>query len=243
MEKNIKFENLIAGALVIFGKVDRLSMSILLDYINDYYNINMNEEPISSKYIVSNYGEYKIAGNSEEEIVEARVNLSRLQGQEVIDFFAELSCQDLILSKVNALKGLHIEDTKLFFSNVEQIILEELKKEKLVTIAWNKNFSQTKYQEYVLTNAGKARIFHIEYREEINEFIQTLNSMGMNSSLIDEFLSCQDYDKGLYEILDIDNFRIFCLAKGKELYKPVQYEAQGVTLKLKFPTSEKIDET
>lgn len=241
MNIKITFENLIAGALVIFGKVDRLSLGILLDQINQFYNSNIEEKIIRNENIVTFCGEYKIADSTPEEIEERREELFNIQGQAVITFFEQLDCHDLILKKVSELKCIHIEDIPSFFSNVEQILLQDLRKNGDVTNIWNFKFAPDKFQELTLTNRGKARLFKFENKKKIEEFISRLESEGLNTAVLSDFLEAQDYDSNpdVYEILNLENFRIFCMVRGYNLFSelPEQPESPRSLVKKKFTNS------
>ena len=66
------------------------------------------------------------------------------------------------------------------------------------------------YRGIQLTNYGRATLFELEYREQVDEFRELLKSEGYDVNLIPEFLSVQDFNRDVYDILNIDNFLLYC---------------------------------
>ena len=66
------------------------------------------------------------------------------------------------------------------------------------------------YRGIQLTNYGRATLFELEYREQVDEFRELLKSEGYDVNLIPEFLSVQDFNRDVCDILNIDNFLLYC---------------------------------
>lgn len=211
MEKveNISYESLLAGALIRFDKVDENDMAVLMDEFYAMYGIEIKKEHVFNQFIDYNKGVYAVVGNSELEMFDNKVKLGDVQGDKVKAFIGGVNAEVLALRKTELLGAIPKEDIKSV--NFEELVsFSKVLNEGYLTIRWNDDVPHDDYEEIVMTQKGRLRLFMLDNCSEIEEFTKLLDESGYDSSLIYDFLMTQDLTNGVYEILNLDNFFRFC---------------------------------
>lgn len=219
--KIIYLEQLLAGLLLKFKTIDHLALKFIGEDISkiNFVHFGFQSSEIESYVEETPYG-YKLKDECFDEkgeiLLEVKQALNNYNNSIVIDYLNELSIEDLVIRKVVDMEIATPADINLRFSEEEKIVLKRLVNERYLENIWNGNDKvHEDYMEVVLDRLGKKRAFELEFPECVIEFKKLVASSGYDVTLVDGFLEVQDYDKGIYEILNIDNFLSYCETYGK----------------------------
>ena len=210
MKKNkITFENMLAGLLVRFGKVNMIDLRVVQNDLFNRYGILMSLFAIDYRGITNhmkklgdNY--YPIDSEDSRQVLEEK------QGQAMKDYLTILNVEDLVLLKINDVGTIPEHLISTMFSDEQLQVLTKLEEELKIVYVLKDDVPYDNYREIQLTNYGRATSFELEYREQVDEFRELLKSEGYDVNLIPEFLSVQDFNRDVYDILNIDNFLLYC---------------------------------
>jgi hypothetical protein len=208
MEKvKVTFENLLAGLLVRFGKANVTDIKVLQDDLFDRYGVLMSPFALDyrgiSNYIMKmgdNY--YPLEGSDE--------ILKDKQGEFMSAYLSNINLEDLVLLKINELGTVPEYQISNIFCDEQEMVMSKLVDDLKVVYVWNSDVPYDDYQEVQLTFLGNARVFELQNAKEVEEFRKLLSSEGYDIRLMSDFLRTQDFSKGVYEILNIDNFLLYC---------------------------------
>lgn len=216
-KENISYESLLAGALIRFGKVDENDMTILIDEFYAMYGIDISKGYVFSQYFNCDKGVYSVTGDTELERLDSKVKLGEVQGNKVKSFIGCINPEVLALRKVELLCGVK-KDSVQGFNFEEFVAISKAMNENYLTIIWNDDVPHNDYEEIVITQRGRVRLFMLDYCSEIEEFRKLLDESGYDSNLIYDFLMSQDLSLGVYEILNLDSFIDYCNVYDRNRY-------------------------
>lgn len=205
---NVSFENLLAGLILRFGKASSIDLKVVQDDLFNKFGLAMS--PFAIDYHgISNYI-MKVGDNYYPISDEAKVVLDEKQGEFMKSYLEALNVEDFVLLKLAEYGNIpeYMFGT-LLVEEQEKVVSKLVEKFKVVYV-WNDDVPHEDYQELQLTSLGEARVFELQYSEQVQEFKELLISSGYDASLIPDFLRTQDFNKGVYEVLNIDNFLLYC---------------------------------
>lgn len=214
---DVGYENLLAGALIRFGKVDENDMTVLIDEFYNMYGVDVTKTHVFNPNIVNVKETYELSGETEKEKFDSRVALDKVQGSKVKAFIGGVSPEMLALRKIELQEGIMKDSVHKY--NVDEIVaISKLLNEGSLTLSWNDDCIPNDYEEIVVTQLGRVRLFSMDCTVEIEEFKKLLDENGYDSALIPDFLMAQNFRRGVYEILNLDNFFDFCNTYDRNRY-------------------------
>lgn len=208
MEKvKVSFENILAGLLLRFGKANVTDIKVIQDDLFNRFGVLMS--PFALDYHGISNSIMKMGDNyypleNSKEVLEGK------QGDFMRDYLANINVEDLVLLKINELGTVSEYQTSTVFCDEQERVIDKLVDDLKVVYVWNNDVPHDDYQEVQLTFLGNSRVFELQNGSELEEFRQLLTSEGYDASLIPDFLRVQDFSKGVYEILNLDNFLLYC---------------------------------
>lgn len=215
MEKaKVTFNQLIAGALLKFGKIDSADMTLLMYGINDSLELVDNEFECLDEYFVMADGSIML-NNSYVEKINKNINnnlLERMQGNAVKEYLDNLDMNVFVLRKIKLLGlGCVPKDDIIHCFSVKQIhVIAELYNKGYIIDYWHEECIYDDYQAIKLTKRGELEIFLVDNQKEITKFSRLLKKHGYDILLIQSFLITQDLEKSPLDILTIQKFMAFC---------------------------------
>ena len=208
MEKvKVSFENILAGLIVRFGKANVTDIKVIQDDLFSRYGVLMSPFALDYKGISAHITKI---GDNYYALDDAKKVLEEKQGDFMKQYLTNINVEDLVLLKINELGTVPEYQEGMVFSEEQEQLLPKLADELKIVYVWNNDVPYDDYQEVQLTFLGRARVFELQYSEELEEFKTLLASEGYDVSLIPDFLRVQDFTKGVYEILNLDNFLLYC---------------------------------
>ena len=208
MEKvKVSFENILAGLMLRFGKANVTDIKVIQDYLFSKYGILMS--PFALDYRGISNCVMKI-GNNYYPLDGSGKILEDKQGDFMKNYLANINLEDFVLLKISELGSIPDYQIAAAFCEEQELVIPRLVDDLKVVYVWNNDVPYDDYQEIQLTFLGKSRVFELQFNEELEEFKKLLSSEGYDVSLIPDFLRVQDFNKGVYEILNIDNFLLYC---------------------------------
>ena len=223
MEKvKVSFENILASLIVRFGKANVTDIKVIQDDLFNRYGVVMSPFALDyrgiSNYIMKVGENYHSLGTEESKAV-----LEQKQGEFMKAYLENINVEDLVLLKINELGTVPDYLIPTVFCDEQDRVISNLVDDLKVVYVWNNDVPYDDYQEVQLTFLGKARVFELQYKEQVDEFRELLSSSDYDVSLIPEFLRTQDFDRDVYDILNLDNFLYFCSKydRAAKVDKPV----------------------
>lgn len=214
----ISLEQLVAGALFLWGKIDCLDLSLLINYVKSISKCEFKMSKIEyiSSYIEFDY-EYILI---KEALIKERLSLNmifsdgeslkdkleKMAGPRVIDFLNKLDLREFVLRKI---AFCFKQKKKLELTDWEEKISEKL---------YNQGLIASMDTEVELTPKGLVYLFMMGHAEEINILRAKINSLGICADgLWDYFLTIDDIIN--YELADgdVSNYIRFMFKKEKEM--------------------------
>ncbi len=207
-KEKVSFENMLAGLLVRFGKASITDLKVVQDDLANKYGIFMS--PFALDYHgISNY--IMKVGDSYYPISdEAKKKLEAKQGKVMEEYLANLNVEEFVLLKIKELGAVSEYMMGTVFNDEQEKVVNKLVDDLDVIYVWNSDVPHDDYQEIQLTSMGEARVFELQYKEQVEEFRTLLVSSWYDVNLIPDFLRVQDFSKNVYDILNLDNFLYFC---------------------------------
>ena len=224
----IYFEQLIAGLLLKFKRVDNLTLKIIGEEISKikFVTLSYGNDDIKAYIEETSFG-HKIKDEYIDKdgniLPNVRTILEEYSDSVVTEYLNNLNVEDLVIKKVLDMEILTPADISQKCSEEEQSSIRELVNTGYLLNIWDDEVTNREYMQIVLSPTGKVRAFELTFPDYVKEFRNVVASSGYDVTLVDEFLVVQDYSKGVYEILNLDNFLSYCEMNGKS---PV---AEGVS--------------
>lgn len=208
MEKvKVSFENILAGLILRFGKANVTDIKVIQDDLFNRYGVLMSPFALDYHGISNSIMKF---GDNYYALEGAKALLEEKQGEFMKSYLESINVEDLVLLKINELGAVSEHVVSNVFSEEQEKTISKLVDDLKVVYVWNNDIPYDDYQEVQLTFLGRARVFELQYKEQVDEFRQLLLSEGYDVGLIPDFLRTQDFDKDVYDILNLDNFLYFC---------------------------------
>ena len=208
MEKvKVSFENILASLLVRFGKANVTDIKVIQDDLFNRFGVLISPFALDYKGIsnhIMKMGDNYYPLEGSKEVLEEK------QGDFMSTYLANINVEDLVLLKINEMGNVPEYYIATAFSDEQEQVISKLVDDLKIVYVWNSDVPHDDYQELQLTFLGNARVFELQNKDEVEEFKQLLASEGYDINLIPDFLRTQDFTKGVYEILNIDNFLLYC---------------------------------
>ena len=204
----VSFENILASLILRFGKANVTDIKIIQDDLYNRYGVLMS--PFALDYRGISNSIMKVGDNYYPLNEESKNTLEEKQGEFMKTYLESLSVEDFVLLKINELGTVSEYAMSSVFCDEQEKYISKLVEDLKVVYVWNDDVPHDDYQEVQLTFLGKARVFELQYKEQIDEFRELLISSGYDESLIPDFLRAQDFDRDVYDILNLDNFLYYC---------------------------------
>lgn len=218
MKKKVTLEQLMAGALLKFGKIDSVDMVLLMggifntcELVDDKSNyftlvngtVVLNEDYVNKFYQVDN-----------------DILLEKLQGSIIKEYMDSLDVLEFVLRKIKLYGngGINLDNIKNIFSEKQLDIIDELYEKGYII---NYFYEESIYDDYMsvkFTKKAEVYLFMKDNNNIINEFINYLKKSGYNYLLLEDFLISQDLDINIKNILTVENFLLFCSTYDRDGY-------------------------
>lgn len=214
-KSEVTLNELIAGALLKFGRVDSIDMILLMYLIKDSVDIVNNS--YNHNYFFMSDGIIKLNEEYTKRLFIAVDNdmfLDRLQGNVVRNYLNDLDVSEFLLRKIKLLGSINVENYRHFFSSSQISLIDMLRDKGYVC---DKIIDGSRIIK--ITKKGELSLFLVDNHNEIDKFRKELQSNGYDDILLEAFLITQDLDKWLKDILTIENFLVFCDNYDKCPYK------------------------
>lgn len=210
MEKvKVSFENILAALILRFGKANVTDIKVVQDDLLNRYGVAMS--PFALDYHGISNSIMKVGDNYYPLATEeAKAVLEEKQGEFMKSYLKNINVDDLVLLKISELGAVPDYNICSIFSDEQDRAISNLVDDLKVVYVWNNDVPYDDYQEVQLTSLGQARVFELQYKEQLDEFRELLISSGYDVNLIPDFLRVQDFDRDVYDILNLDNFLYFC---------------------------------
>lgn len=222
----VTYNQLAAGALLKFGKLDSVDMSVLIEQIskdvefvnndsNNYFVIRNNNVELDSKYFEG----------VPQEIIGGF--LMRIQGDLVKQYFNNFEVMELVLRKIKLL-------------NNKRCIVDNFGASQLRALYWlyhercicGKGIEKDFTME--LTKRGELYLFLIDNRKYVEQFLELLKANELSDLLFDAYLMSCDLNSNVEDIFRLDRYMEFCLTPYEQ---PLDLtEREYSYKKVKIPT-------
>lgn len=212
-KRKVSFEQIAAGALLKFGKLESADISLICKELSRYAEIDLNDEN-TDKYFIMSDGSillnlkyvYKFYGKMYDSLVEL------VEGSIVEKYFANLSMSEFVLKKIKMLGlGLVLPDSlKDIFSKRQIGVIDELYNRGFIENYMHEDLTYGDYEAIRVTKRGEVALFYAKNRKNINAFLKVLREVGYDDKFINRYLLSQDLSLSCDEILSIDNFTLYC---------------------------------
>jgi hypothetical protein len=214
----IYFEQLISGLLLRFKSVDHLVLKTVSEEISKikFVSFTYNDSGVKLLIDETSFGHSLKDEYIDENgniLTDIKVLLYSFTDSIVIDYLNKLNIEDLVIKKVADMEILTPADIKYRFNEEEQMCIKKLLDKGYLVNLLN-DINNNEYMEIILSNLGKKKVFELEFPECIEEFKKLVFDYGYDEIIVDNFLCVQDYSKGIYEILNMDNFMYYCDSIG-----------------------------
>ena len=226
--EKVTINQIFAGALLKFGSLDSVDMTLLMGDIQNICDVSDDEYYIDNYFVLCN-GDIllnedwflKHWGTFDNKILE------RLQGSIVKEYMDNLDMLMFTLRKIRLFGlGCVVKET-LFesFSSKQLKCIDELYQKSLIEDYVQEDSRYGNYVAVRLTQEGKLQLFKIDNKNAIENFLKIVRYNGYSDMLVDQFLLEQDLDGNCYEILNLINYNDFCLnrCENPKSYRHVRY--------------------
>ena len=213
--KDVRFEQLVAGAILKFGKIDSVGITLLSGGLL-LNGVTLEDGPLVD---LTNYIETKNGIISLKEGLDLdktmcggitlRKKLENYAGSKIINYMTFLNIENFLMRKIKQYYCVPVTKKAEYFSPTELSVLENLIAKGYVTKRWNDESIPDDFEEYVITKKGEVTLFKEDNANLLIEFIINLESECYDPSLIDEFLQAQNLSNKPQELLTLYNYEIF----------------------------------
>lgn len=211
----ITFDQLTAGALLKFGRLDSVDMTLLIGDLGSKYEIIHDKCDIGYSYFLLCNGNILLNeeclmrywGSVDNKILE------KIQGNVVKEYMDNLDVFMFTLRKIR-LFGLGVVVKEAFFDSFceEQLkCIEGLHEKDFIEDYIQEDARYGDYEAVRITQEGKIKLFSIDNKRVIEHFLDVVRYNGYDGRLFNEFLLNQDLDRNCYEILTLNNYKEFSL--------------------------------
>lgn len=213
--EKVTINQIFAGALLKFGCLDSVDMTLLIGDLGSKYEIIHDKCDIGDSYFLLCNGNILL---NEECLmrywgsVDSKI-LEKIQGNIVKEYMDNLDVFMFTLRKIRLFGlGCVVKET-LFesFSSKELKCIDELYQKSLIEDYVQEDSRYGNYVAVRLTQEGKLQLFKIDNKNVIENFLKIVRYNGYSDMLVDQFLLEQDLDGNCYEILNLINYNDFCL--------------------------------
>jgi hypothetical protein len=211
----VTFDQLTAGALLKFRRLDGVDMTLLMGELNDKYELVHDKCDIGNNYFLLCNGNIllnedyilKYWGSVDDKVLE------RIQGKVIKEYMDNLDMHMFTLRKVR-LFGLGCivkENLSDNFCREQLKCIDRLYEKGFIEDYIQEDVRYGDYEAVRITQEGKLQLFKIDNKVVLEHFSDVVRFNGLDISLCDEFLLEQDLDENCYEILTLNNYNEFCL--------------------------------
>lgn len=210
----VMFNQLIAGALLKFGKLDSVDITLLMQGISSIAEVVNNDSERINEYFVMGNGSVILNDCYINKIYKKLNNtfLERMQGDFVKRYMDNLDIEEFVLRKIKLLNnGCVPKDDLIHTFSISQInTMVSLYEKGYIIDYWQEECIYDDYQAIELTKRGEVYLFLRDNKKKIDQFARLLRDNGYDEVLIQAFLITQDLERRPIDILTIDNFIAFC---------------------------------
>lgn len=214
MEKRrVTFEQIAAGALLKFGKLESSDITLISKELSKYAVIDFDDDS-TDKYFVMNDGSIllneKFVHNFYGKMYDSLIEL--VQGSIVEKYFSNLNMSEYVLKKIKLI-GLGFvlpEGLKDIFSKRQIEVIEELYNREFIENYMHEDLIYGDYEAIRVTKKGEVALFYAKNRKKINIFLSVLREVGYDDKFISHYLLNQDLSLSCDDILSIDRFTLYC---------------------------------
>lgn len=217
-KERVTINQIIAGALLKFGKLDSVDISLLIDSISNVCEVVNDTEPGEEYFLMADGSvilNYEYINRMHSAINNTR--LERIQGDIVKKYLDNLVLEEFVLRKIKLLGlGCVPKDDIIHSFSVNQIYaLCGLHQDRCVGDYCHKDSVYGDYEAIMLTKRGELYLFLSDNKRAVESFVKRLKINGYNELLLDAFLITQDLQQDAKDILKLDRFVDFCDEYGK----------------------------
>ena len=212
-KEKVTFEQIMAGALLKFGKLESSDITLIIKELSKYAIIDLNAES-TDKYFVMGDGSillnlkyvYCFYENMYGSLIEM------VNGSIVEKYFTSLNISEFVLKKIKMLGlGLVLSDSfKDTFCKKQIEVIDELYNREFIENYMHEDSIYGDYEAVRVTKKGELALFYARNYKNINIFLNVLREVGYDDSFINEYLLSQNLNLPCEEILSIDNFTLYC---------------------------------
>lgn len=220
-KEKVTFEQLAAGSLLKFGKLESADMALLIKEISKYAEIERSDDSLD-KYFVMGDGSVLLNEKYVHKFYYSNMYdslIEKVQGSIVEKYFSTLNITEFVLKKIKMIGlGFVVKDgLRDVFSKRQIDAMDELYKRGFIEDYMQEDDVYGDYEAIRVTQKGKVALFIADNRKEVRAFLTVLRNSGYSDKFLSEFLLAQDLNLPCKEILSIDNFTLFCDINGSEI--------------------------
>ena len=206
--KKVYFENLIAGGLLKFEKINGLDVYIFIEDISNNGVIYSSEIfNIIEKYIIDEDAIIKLKNP------QFKCRLKQIQGDVIKEYFEKLDLEIFTLKKLRLVGPVAKEVIENYFDGSQIDYFDYLYIQRYISIEDN---------NFVITRDGLLKLFLIENSKLLEIFQDDISKSGLNVSFLNDYLSIQEDFNDINSILNINNYKMFCSKFSRKLNKLVR---------------------
>ena len=239
-KKKLKMEQLIAGAILKFGNVSSLDISLLeKDFSLKYPDTELGPIQFDDlfSYIEINNGIISLTCDLDEEF---KKKLNTIAGKTVNEYFDKFDMEEYVLRKIEHIDGVKEEEISKKFGKNQKDTIEQLVEKGLLESVWVKHCVYDDYKEVRLSTKGNVKLFKLDYAKEVNRFIEMLRALRYDVTLLDDFLSTQDLSLSVWNVLNLEKLIEFCNTYDRAINE--ENASQILFKKLKHGEKDMLDE-
>ncbi len=224
----ITLEQLIAGAILRFGSIDKIDIKLLAIELKaqkiaiapDNKSIYLGEYIVCKNGVYSLKDGYSMDTNISDNYPLAK-ELENVACTELLNILFNMDIDLFTLKKISYLKAKVDEEANTF--NVEERkSIKSLLDEHFIIKSWEGLAIYDEEQVFILTKKGKVKLYMAENPEIIASLEELLRSLRYNVALIPEFLETQNLDTFTIYIETIMDFERFCSTYDRDPRSPQQ---------------------
>lgn len=214
--RKITLEQLIAGAILIFGKVDHIDIKLLESELKKQRLIVI---PGSAKLYIGEYikcenGVYSLKdGYNMGTIISDGYTLAKelenVASTELLNVLFNMDINLFTLKKIKYLRA-KVDEEENTFNEEERKSILNLLENHLIVKTWEGLAIYDEEQVFTITKKGEVKLFMAENPELIVSLEEMLKALRYDTSLIPEFLETQNLDTFTIYIETIMDFEKFC---------------------------------
>ena len=215
--EQVTFEQFIASAILKFIKLDKFDIAFLIKLLkrNGIEVLEDGKFNDLKFYISCSNGYIKIDDclTLESEVdynTTLESYIKKIENKKVKNILENLDSKEYILRKLEKMDSFKDYQLKSILNPRYIDILEDLVEKGYVIEIWNDDIPCEDYKEFKLSKKGKVELFKLDYKNDLDKFIETLNAKGYDDSLINDFLMKQDLSMQPWRFLTTSDFLEFC---------------------------------